>query len=264
MRITEHTPNKLTLHNSALKDWIIGSIITSLGIVIPVLYAGKTIYSFNCKRDNSVNGGICQIQEIDKWGASTPKIVTMNELKGANLETRTYRVRGGKRVEYNIKLLTKNGDIHFTSGDNEEDISSLVNQINDFINYSQASNFQVKNVIDNTIVMYTVGGLLLIFGISAIFADDIMCSFDKESGKFFIRRKGLLGERMQCGENINISDICIEKNSSSRNSRTGKIEITYKLNLILKSGESLLLHSGGSSHQKYMDIEKNIRQIVDI
>ncbi|MCF4970260.1 hypothetical protein [Nostoc sp. CMAA1605] len=264
MRIIEYTPNKLTIHSSALKNWIIGSIITSLGIAIPVLYAGKTIHSFNCNRDKNVNGGICRIQEIDKWGTKTRKTVVMNELKGANLEIKNYRVRSGRRVQYNLNLLTKSGNIHFTSSNDREDISSLVNQINDFINRPQASKLQVKNVIDETIAMYLIGGLLLIYGIYSIFTDDIMCSFDKASGEFLIRRKGILGERMQCGENINIFDIRVEQKSSSRNRKTGKVEITYKLNLILKSGESLLLHSGGSSHQKYMEIEKNIRQIVDI
>ncbi|WP_427159872.1 hypothetical protein ACQFX9_28480 [Aliinostoc sp. HNIBRCY26] len=264
MRIIEYTPNKLTLHSSALKNWIIGSIITSLGIVIPVLYAGKTIYSFNCNRNNSVNGGTCQIQEIDKWGTKTRKIVVMNELKGANLETRTYRVRGGRRVDYRINLITKNGEIYFTNGDDRANMSSLANQINDFINHPQASNLQVQDVMDETIPMYIIGGLLLVYGVSSIFTDDIMCSFDKDSGEFLIRRKGILGNRIQCGENINISDIRVEQKSSSRNRKTGKVEITYKLSLILKSGESLLLHSGGSSHQKYMDLEKNIRQIIDI
>ena len=263
MKIVEQTSKKLTLHNAALGAWIFGSVIASIGIFIPLFCAGKTMHLFSCDR-TSANEGSCEIQEINRWGKQKPKILPLNELKGANVETHvTYDKKGREIISYRVYILTGNEDIYFIGSSERHYLDSVVNQITEFINNSTEPDLRIRTVSDNSIVMYIIGGVLGVVSIALLLADVIICSFDKASGTFYIKKQGIRGKRVKSERNINISDIRIEESNRWQNKQTGKTHITYKLSLVLKSGESLFLDSG-SSRENYMEINDNIRQTINI
>lgn len=263
MNIVEQTSNKLTLHNSGLGAWILGSLIAFVGICIPLFCAGKTIHIFNCDR-TIANEGSCKIQEINRWGKQKPKILLLNELTGASVETHvTYDKKGRQSITYRLYIITTNENIYFIGNSEIEYLDSIVNQINEFVNNPTEPSLKIGIVGDNSLAMYIIGGILGIFSICFIFADDITCSFDKFSGVFYIRKQGIRGKRFKSERNINISDIRIDEKNRWQNQQTGKTHITYQLSLVLKSGENLLLDTG-SSIENYHKIEQDIRKMINI
>lgn len=263
MKIVEQNSNKLTLHSPALGAWIFGSIIGAIGIFLPLFCAGKTIHLFSCDR-TSANEGTCKIQEINRWGKQPPKILLLNELKGANLDTKvTYDKKGREHIDYRVYILTEQKDIYFISNSERDYLDNIVNQINEFVNNSTEPELRIKTVSDNSIVMYIIGAVLGVVSIALLLADDIICSFDKASGMFYIKKQGIRGKRLKSERNLNISDILIEENNRFQNKQTGKIHITYKLSLVLKSGENLFLDSG-ANRESYIEINNNIRQLINI
>lgn len=262
MNIVEQTSTKLTLRSPALGAWIFGSIIASVAVFVPLFCAGKTIHTFSCDR-TSVNEGTCEIKEISKWGKQQ-KLLTLNELQGANLKTHvTYDKKGRKTVTYRIYILTSNENIYFIGNSERDYLERLVNQVNEFINNSTKPSLSIRTISDNTLAMYIIGGVLGVFSLALLLSDDIVCNFDKSSGIFHIKKQGIRGKRLRSERNINISDIRIEESNRWQNKQTGKIHITYKLSLILNSGESLMLDSG-SNIENYQKIDENIRQIINI
>ncbi|MBD2496332.1 hypothetical protein [Nostoc sp. FACHB-280] len=261
MKIIEQNSNKLTLHSRALGSWILGSLIAPIGILIPLLFAGKTIHLFNCDR-TSTNEGSCKIQEIHRWGKKTPTVILINKLKGARLDTRvTYDKKRKKHTIYKVYILTKQKNIYFIENSKRQYLESIVNQINEFLKNKTQPNLRIRSVSDNFVLMYIIGGILESCSIALLRADDTICSFDKKSGNFYIKKRGIRGKRFQVERNMNISDVRIEESNRWEDKKTGKI--TYKLSLVLKSGESLFLHSG-SSIEHYMNIDDNIRKIINI
>ncbi|MEH1933704.1 MAG: hypothetical protein V7L14_08230 [Nostoc sp.] len=260
MNIIEQTSNKLTLHNPALGAWIFGSVIASVAIFIPLFCAGKTIHIFSCDRA-SANEGVCEIQEINRW-RKEQKIFRLDELKGANVESHiTYDKKGQENITYRVYILTASENIYFIGNGERNYLDNLTNQINEFVNNSTEPSLKIITISDNSLVMYIIGAVLGVFSLALVSADDIICSFDKSSGIFYIKKQGMRGKRLKSERNTTISDIRIEESNRLQNKQTGKIHITYKLSLVLKSGESLFLDSG-SNIENYQKIENNIRQIL--
>lgn len=264
MDIVKQTSTKLKLHSSGLEAWIIGGVILTVGILIPPLFSGKTIDTFTCNRVDT-NQGSCEIQEMTRWGKSKPKIIPLHELKGAEVEDHvTYDKKGREHTSYRVYIISNiYEDIYFIGDYDREYPDSVAGQINEFVSDSTKPSLKIISEGDNSLFMYIVGGVIGFISLFFIFVDDVICTFDKSNGCFYIRRRGLRGNRFKSGRNHDVSDIQITEASRVSNKQTGKTHVTYNLNLVLNSGESLLL-TNGSKIEEYKKITDSIRQIINL
>ncbi|MGB6300931.1 MAG: hypothetical protein WBF90_32805 [Rivularia sp. (in: cyanobacteria)] len=260
MKIVEQTPTLLKLQKSKLSiirsyASLLGCITFSsfflpLGLGIFLLGSPKTL---KCNRlePTQVN---CEYTSYNLFGE---KATSIRQLQGA--EVQVEEDSDGDTYTTFI-LLTKNDRIPLNkyAAHSEEGLRKEATQINDFISNPQQNSLIINHghnwfLYILGIFIFILNGMLVIFFIRQKVT--IICTFDKESGRMYLRRYGILGR-----ETI---DYTLDKIDRARVNSLSSENNYYNVQLVLISGKRISLNLQKNSYSNSNKVAKSINQFLN-
>jgi hypothetical protein len=228
MKITHHTPQRLSLKGQPWLFWLFGSIFVAVGFV-PSLFIGKQ--ELRC--DRTPSPGQCELRQDTVWRTST-QTFNLSDVQRADLQSSrdsdgNYTYRAVLVLPQEVIPLTS----YYSSGLSNHQAS--VRQINTFLSSSEQDSLVLRN--DDRWF-----GWLFIFAFSGPGLLIISCStqvgaleFDKQIGQLSLTRHRLFGKKLIQHPLHTIEDVTVEEHFGSKGSRT------YRVAIVLKSGERIPL-----------------------
>jgi hypothetical protein len=260
MKIVEQTPTLLKLQKSKLSiirsyASLLGCITFSsfflpLGLGIFLLGSPKTL---KCNRlePTQVN---CKYTSYNLFGE---KATSIRQLQGA--EVQVEEDSDGDTYTTFI-LLTKNDRILLNkyAAHSEEGLRKEATQINDFISNPQQNSLIINHghnwfLYILGIFIFILNSMLVIFFIRQKVT--IICTFDKESGRMYLRRYGILGR-----ETI---DYTLDKIDRARVNSLSSENNYYNVQLVLISGKRISLNLQKNSYSNSNKVAKSINQFLN-
>jgi hypothetical protein len=232
MRVVRQTSTRLTLRLVPWLLWLVGGIFTGVGSTVGVAVGGETV--LRCDRTSPP--AQCQLSSFNLLGHRRDQAFDIASLQGAEVQT-SYNSDGD--TTYRVVILTGQGPIPFT----ESYSSGLANyrqqasEINQFVQMPTTPSLHLhqSNAWFGLIFLIGFGGVGLAI---VLFGGKVMtCDFDKSMGQLTLTQRGLLGAKTIQHPLHHLSGLRLEQ---SRGSKGG---YTYRLALLLKSGETLPLTS---------------------
>lgn len=237
MKIIKRTPNQLILQHRPIGIWLMGSILTIVGLVIIILFTRAS--SLTCQRI-SPSQGSCELTR-SHFLISKTIIVSINDLKGAEVVMNHTRQIDGffiLKPYYRVILIIPTKRIPLTvygtiTHDQQEAIAT---KINAFLKKPVKTSLFIER--DQRWLIYLVGGIFIVVGLLAELSKIITVTFDKILGTLTIEREGLL--RTDVFE-FPMEDIIGVKLKSASLFNTEKMGSHYQVALELKSDKELPL-----------------------
>jgi len=234
MKIIHETPTQLILRHRPFILWLLGSLLTIIGVVIIILFSKTS--TLICERGLS-NQGHCELKH-SHFFISKQIGFSVNDLKDVQV------VKSHSRwmdAEYRLILITPTEKIALTPYGTTErtEQDAMAAKINRFLKSVNKTTLIIEQ--DNRWLIFLIGGILIIIGLLAELSQIVTVTFDKEVGSFKIERQGLLGTQVIEHSMEEITEVKV-KSSSYFNSKT----MLYQVIMELSPNETILLTSNNS------------------
>ena len=150
--------------NSPIAGVFVGLSFMVLGVLFIVAFGNLTILQCNRLEPKSVACDLTSTSILNDHHVPIPAGALQRAVVDVQVDNDD---DGGRSYTYQVKLITTTEIIPFTyySMGNEEAIRAQAQQINAFLTNSEQQTLTVQQ--DNRLVMYMIGGLLLLFGAGA-------------------------------------------------------------------------------------------------
>lgn len=258
MKIIKKTPNQLILQHRPIGIWLMGSILTIVGLVIIILFTRAS--SLTCQRI-SPNQGSCELTR-SHFLMSKTIIVSINDLKGAEVVMNHARQMDSffiLKPYYRVILVIPTKRIPLTAyGTTTRDQQeAIANKINTFIKNQAKTSLFIER--DQRWLIYLVGSIFIVVGLLAELSKIITVTFDKILGTLTIEREGLL--RTDVFE-FPMEDIIKVKLKNASLFNSEKEGNRYQVALELKSDKELPLTKTSTLKAKKEEIVKEITNFL--
>ena len=258
MKIIKRTPNQLILQHRPLGIWLMGSILTIVGLVIIILFTRAS--SLTCQRV-SPSQGSCELTR-SHFLMSKTIIVSINDLKGSEVVMTQTRQMDGffiLKSYYRVILIIPTKRIPLTvygttTPDQQEAIAT---NINTFLKNKTKTSLFIER--DQRWLIYLVGGIFIVVGLLAELSKIITVTFDKILGTLTIAREGFL--RTEVFE-FPMEDIIGIKLKSASLFNSEKAGSHYQIALELKANKELPLTRKSTFKTKKEKIIKEITNFL--
>ena len=238
MNIIHETPTQLILRHRPFILWLLGSLLTIVGVVIIILFSKTS--SLICER-GLPDEGHCELKH-SHFFISKQIGFSVNDLKDVQVVKSHNRwLNGIQSPEYRLILITPTEKIAITPYGTTErtEQDAMAAKINRFLNNVNQTTLIIEQ--DNRWLIFLIGGILIIIGLLAELSQIVTVTFDKEVGSFKIERQGLLGTQLIEHSMEDITEVKL-KISSYFNSKT----MLYQVIMELSPNETILLTSNNS------------------
>jgi|GEM_PF-959205 len=249
MRVIQKTSTRLTLKLTPWLMWSVGSLFLAVGALAGALIGGETILT--CDRTAPAQ---CDLSQRRLIGAQSEQF-PVAELQSARV--REKRDSDGDRT-YQVVLELQSDDLSFTpySSSGASHHRAQAARINAFIADPNQLTLTVREDTRFWGLLFFVafgggGGLLLLSKV-------VVCDFDKSMGQLRLTRNGLLGHEEHQYRLQDIIQAQLQR-SSGGSSRRGRNQATYRVAIVLRSGESVPLTSYYSSGRS--DKQRTVEQL---
>ncbi|MDX2098126.1 MAG: hypothetical protein SFW36_10150 [Leptolyngbyaceae cyanobacterium bins.59] len=200
MKVVEHTSDRLVLRYLPIRGWLLaGSLLTTLLILLSIIYFGGTRSQLTCQRSPSGQGA-CQLRErVAGIEGELVQEISLEEFTGVKMVQVPYELsEGNQTTGYTIALVTPKEEIVFQSLQRDKtQIESATTQINEFLKNSRQPSVEILYRFNmappSTLIWYFLAFFVIPAILILIFCDlgVLTYTFDRTTGSFTITRQAL-------------------------------------------------------------------------
>ncbi|WP_414550318.1 tetratricopeptide repeat protein [Anabaena sp. CCY 0017] len=226
MKIIHENDSQMTLRLRPWLLWIVGAILTSIGLSGAVLW--PQVHTFTCRRDTTAPA-ICQSYTTG-LSSSDHQVLPLKDIQGTKIHT----IKGKSERNYRLLLLTNEGEISPISIDisDQGTVQNWVEEIEVFRKDTQKQNLLIE--YDNRLSGYLFAGIFTSMGLilGLLLEKVVVCKIDKTLGQLTLANYGLLGNSQAEYLISDIRGVTVQTTGGFRDGSR-----TYRIALFMYSGE---------------------------